>query len=222
MVCDLLTADGAFPQHTHAPTDRPTFKSLHPACFATAAASYASIRPRGINLAAAQLLQPYPHRRRHHHNHHHHHLHHHHHNHHHNHRHHDLLLLLMLLLLSIQGILVRCYYQLCTSALYHCRQHHRRRRQHHNHHHYQHHQQQQHKLKQNMAITCFGALHLQLCKVAGSNPIGAIHLCRPQKITFLIPPVHMRPHGPDPPPPLWTSTHGRHEIHTALLKWLVR
>src|SRR6218665_989313 len=34
------------------------------------------------------------------------------------------------------------------------------------------------------------------------------------------PPVHMRPHGPDPPP-LWTSTRGRHEIHTALLKRLV-
>src|SRR6218665_2993626 len=42
-----------------------------------------------------------------------------------------------------------------------------------------------------------------------------------KKITFFTPPVHMRPHGPDPPPPLWTSTHGRHEIHTALLKWLV-
>ena len=25
-----------------------------------------------------------------------------------------------------------------------------------------------------------------------------------------------------PPPPLWTSTRGRHEIHTALLKWLVQ
>ena len=25
-----------------------------------------------------------------------------------------------------------------------------------------------------------------------------------------------------PPLPLWTSTHGRHEIHTALLKWLVQ
>src|SRR6218665_2504037 len=24
------------------------------------------------------------------------------------------------------------------------------------------------------------------------------------------------------PSPLWTSTHGRHEIHTALLKWLVQ
>jgi len=31
-----------------------------------------------------------------------------------------------------------------------------------------------------------------------------------------LPPVHMRPHGPDPPPSLWTSTRGRHEIHTAL------
>src|SRR6218665_3661773 len=27
------------------------------------------------------------------------------------------------------------------------------------------------------------------------------------------PPVHMRPHGPDPSP-LWTSTLNRHEIHT--------
>ena len=31
------------------------------------------------------------------------------------------------------------------------------------------------------------------------------------------PPVHMG----RTPSPLWTSTHGRHEIHTALLKWLV-
>src|SRR6218665_677895 len=36
------------------------------------------------------------------------------------------------------------------------------------------------------------------------------------------PPVHMRPHGTDPLPLLWASTHGRHEIHTALLKWLVQ
>src|SRR6218665_2366727 len=36
------------------------------------------------------------------------------------------------------------------------------------------------------------------------------------------PPVHMGPHGPGPPPPLWTSTHGRQEIHTALLEWLVQ
>src|SRR6218665_3345490 len=43
-----------------------------------------------------------------------------------------------------------------------------------------------------------------------------------KKITCFTPPVHMRPHMPDPPPPLWTSTHGRHEIHTALLKWLVQ
>src|SRR6218665_2961605 len=41
-----------------------------------------------------------------------------------------------------------------------------------------------------------------------------------KKIGFLPPPVHMRPHRPDPP--LWTSTRGRHEIHTALLKWLVQ
>ena len=38
-----------------------------------------------------------------------------------------------------------------------------------------------------------------------------------------LPPVHMRPHEPDPlPSPLWTPTRGRHEIHTALLKWLVQ
>src|SRR6218665_321037 len=45
-----------------------------------------------------------------------------------------------------------------------------------------------------------------------------------KKITFLTPSpsVDMRPHGPDPPSPLWMSTHGRHEIHTALLKWLVQ
>jgi len=35
------------------------------------------------------------------------------------------------------------------------------------------------------------------------------------------PPVHMRPHEPDPLP-LWTSTRSRHEIHNALLKWLVQ
>ena len=39
-----------------------------------------------------------------------------------------------------------------------------------------------------------------------------------KKITFLTP---LCPHGPDPLP-LWTSTRGRHEIHTALLKWLVQ
>src|SRR6218665_3234532 len=39
-----------------------------------------------------------------------------------------------------------------------------------------------------------------------------------KKITFLTP--SPCPHGPDHP--LWTSTHGRHEIHTALLKWLVQ
>ena len=31
--------------------------------------------------------------------------------------------------------------------------------------------------------------------------LGAIHLWRPQKITFLTSPVHMHPHGPDPLPP---------------------
>ena len=32
----------------------------------------------------------------------------------------------------------------------------------------------------------------------------------------------MRPHEPDPLPPLWTSTSGRHDIHIALLKRLVQ
>jgi len=32
----------------------------------------------------------------------------------------------------------------------------------------------------------------------------------------------VRPHKPDAPPPLWTSTCGRHEIHVALLKQLVQ
>ena len=32
----------------------------------------------------------------------------------------------------------------------------------------------------------------------------------------------MRPHEPDPPPTLWMFTCGRHEIHIALLKWLVQ
>ena len=54
-----------------------------------------------------------------------------------------------------------------------------------------------------------------------NNQLGAIHLWCPKKSGFWPPPpVHMRPHGSDPP--LWTSTRGRHEIHTALLKWLVQ
>src|SRR6218665_199034 len=40
-----------------------------------------------------------------------------------------------------------------------------------------------------------------------------------KKIAFSTP-LPLCPHGPDPP--VWTSTHGQHEIHTALLKWLVR
>src|SRR6218665_3915596 len=43
-----------------------------------------------------------------------------------------------------------------------------------------------------------------------------------KKITFLTP-LPTCVHRPDPPSPLlWTSTHGLHEIHTALLKWLVQ
>jgi len=52
------------------------------------------------------------------------------------------------------------------------------------------------------------------------TPLGAIHLWRPQKIRFFIlSPVHIRPHEPDPSP-LWTFICGQHEIHVALLKRL--
>ena len=53
-----------------------------------------------------------------------------------------------------------------------------------------------------------------------TTQIGAIQLWRPQKnpVFDLLPPVHMR----RTPSPLWTSTYGRHEIHTALLKRLVQ
>ena len=51
--------------------------------------------------------------------------------------------------------------------------------------------------------------------------LGVIHLWRPQKITFLIPlPLSTCVHMGRTPFPLWTSTHCRHEIHTALLKRL--
>src|SRR6218665_81592 len=42
-----------------------------------------------------------------------------------------------------------------------------------------------------------------------------------KKITTPLPCPHASTWA-GPPPPLWTSTHGRHEIHTALLKWLVQ
>src|SRR6218665_1255770 len=41
-----------------------------------------------------------------------------------------------------------------------------------------------------------------------------------KKITFLTPLPLSTWAGP--PSALWTSTHGRHKIHTALLKWLVK
>ena len=59
------------------------------------------------------------------------------------------------------------------------------------------------------------------CRWWKSGQLGVIHLWCPQEIRFLTTPVHTRPDGPDPPSPLWTSTRGRYEIHTALLKWLV-
>ena len=40
------------------------------------------------------------------------------------------------------------------------------------------------------------------------------------KVFDLLPTVHMGPHEPDPPSPLWTSTCGRHEI--ALFERLVQ
>ena len=45
--------------------------------------------------------------------------------------------------------------------------------------------------------------------------LGAIHLWRPQKNNVFDPiPLSTRVHmGRTPLPPLWTSTHGRHEIH---------
>ena len=43
-----------------------------------------------------------------------------------------------------------------------------------------------------------------------------------KKIGFLTSPCLHASTWAGPPPPLWTSTHGRHEIHTALLKWLVQ
>ena len=51
--------------------------------------------------------------------------------------------------------------------------------------------------------------------------LGVIHLWYPQKRIRFSLPAHKRPHEPDPLP-LWTSTCGRHEIHIALLKWLVQ
>ena len=51
--------------------------------------------------------------------------------------------------------------------------------------------------------------------------ISAIHLWRPQKITFLTPPVHMRPHGPDPSPPPYGRPHTV-DMKYSPLKWLVQ
>src|SRR6218665_3986030 len=60
-------------------------------------------------------------------------------------------------------------------------------------------------------------LHIPLYFSLKGSSIYDVH----KKIRFLTPSpsVHM---GRTPLPPLWTSTRGRHEIHTALLKWLVQ
>src|SRR6218665_580177 len=51
------------------------------------------------------------------------------------------------------------------------------------------------------------------------NSLGVIHNTYTKNQVFdPPPPVHMG----WTPSPLWTSTRGRHEIHTALLKWLVQ
>jgi len=54
--------------------------------------------------------------------------------------------------------------------------------------------------------------------------LGVIHLRRPLENRVFDPPspVHMHPHEPDLPSPLWMSTCHRHEIHIALQKQLVQ
>src|SRR6218665_2055375 len=81
------------------------------------------------------------------------------------------------------------------------------------------------KTKLNEDENCFCSLttnsHVCMMPVCFKGPsIYDIH----KKITFLTPPPPC-PHASTwagPPSPLWTSTHGRHEIHTALLKRLVQ
>ena len=52
--------------------------------------------------------------------------------------------------------------------------------------------------------------------------IGAIHLWHPQKIRFSTSPCPHASTWAGPLPPLWTSTRGRHEVHTTLLKRLLQ
>jgi len=56
--------------------------------------------------------------------------------------------------------------------------------------------------------------------VSESFRLGAIHLWRPQKKSCFYPPSPLSTcvHMGWTPSPLWTSTHGRHEIHPALFK----
>ena len=72
--------------------------------------------------------------------------------------------------------------------------------------------------------------HAKQCRVSLHDDVkftirlGAIHLWRPQKNQAFDPSplstcIHM---GQTRPSPLWTSTRGRHEKHTALLKRLVQ
>src|SRR6218665_2542305 len=53
------------------------------------------------------------------------------------------------------------------------------------------------------------------------HPLGPSIYDVHKKITFLTLPLSTCVHM-GRTPPLWTSTHGRHEIHTTLLKWLVQ
>src|SRR6218665_962706 len=79
-------------------------------------------------------------------------------------------------------------------------------------------------------------LHLTWAKIGSQCPFTMIlmsleekelwghpFMTSTKKITFLTPlPLSTCVHMGRTPSPLWTSTHGRHEIHTVLLKWLVR
>src|SRR6218665_2800549 len=47
------------------------------------------------------------------------------------------------------------------------------------------------------------------------NKGSSIYDVQKNRVFHIFPSVHSRPHGPDLPSHLWTSTRGRHEIHTS-------
>src|SRR6218665_4188040 len=78
-------------------------------------------------------------------------------------------------------------------------------------------------MKFQLSLETFDFLHSAAAHFYRSNHKGSSNYDVHKKIGFLTPPplstcVHMG----GTPSPLWTSTRGRHEIHTALLKWLVQ